>query len=95
MKSVGFVKVGFAIIVTNLNVINAMAKYAPDVLRINMIAQIVANFTVKVAFNPMNEGMNESWKDFAIGAINFAVAIVEEKIRKGYSSVKAASTIFG
>jgi len=97
LKIVGFVRMGFASIVTNyLNVISAMAKYAPDVLRINMTAQIVANFTVSIVFNPMNnEGMNEGWKDFAIGAINFAVAIVEEKIRKGYSSVKAASKIFG
>jgi hypothetical protein len=42
---------GFASIVTNLNVINAIAKYAPDVLRINMTAKIVANFTVSIVFH--------------------------------------------
>lgn len=55
MKSVGFVTIGFASIARNFNVINAMAKYAPDVLRINMTAQIVANFTVSIVFNPMKE----------------------------------------
>ena len=55
MKIVGFVKMGSASIVTNLNVINAMAKYAPDVLKINMTVQIVANFSATNVFNPMKE----------------------------------------
>lgn len=61
---------GSASVVTDLNVIDAMAKYAPDVLRINMTVHIVANFTVILVFIPLKE-------DFAI--------------KKGHSSVKAAS----
>ena len=45
----------FASIAKSFNVINAMAQYALIVLRINMTAQIVANFTVSIVFNPMKE----------------------------------------